>query len=235
MVCLIVKDHTWPKDADNVRPITLIGMFCKVFERLLLCCFDAGGWAKVQPTQAGFCSHYSTCVNAAVLHALLESCRITHVAFLDFKAAFDVVNHALLLDILCRRGCLPRLQGLVASLTFHHIRSRIVSDGEASDWFSRGKGVLQGSPLSPYLFNIFVDGLLEDLNNGATIVPQSLFYADDSTLLASSSSEIQRLLDIVANWSAQHRMTLNVKKCGYIALPDDQAQVHLGDEALPQL
>jgi hypothetical protein len=235
MVCLIVKDHTRPKDADNVRPITLIGMFRKVLERLLLCRFDAAGWARVQPIQAGFCSHYSTCVNAAVLHALLESRRITHVVFLDFKAAFDVVDHALLLDILRRRGCLPRMQGLIASLTFHHIRSRILSDGEASDWFSRSKGVLQGSPLSPYLFNIFVDGLLEDLNDGATIVPRSLFYADDGTLLASSSSKVQRLLDIVAAWSAQHRMTLNVKKCGYIAPPDDRAQVHLGDEALPRL
>jgi hypothetical protein len=212
MVCLIVKDHTRLKDADDVRPITLIGMFRKVFERLLLRRFDSGGWARVQPTQAGFRSHYSTCVNAAVLHALLESRRITHVVFLDFKAAFDVVDHSLLLDILRRRGCPLGMQKLIASLTFHHIRSRIVSDGEASNWFSRSRGVLQGSPLSPYLFNIFVDGLLEDLNDGATTVPRSLSYADDGTLLASGSSEILRLLDVVAAWLAGYRMTLNVKK-----------------------
>jgi hypothetical protein len=235
MVCLIVKDHTRPKDADNVRPITLIGMLRKVFERLLLRRFDAGGWAKVQPTQAGFRSHYSTCANAAVIHALLESGRITHVVFLDFKAAFDVVDHALLLNILRRRGCPLRMQSLIASLTFHHIRSRIVSNGEASDWFLRSKGVLQGSPLSPCLFNIFVDGLLEDLNDGATAVPRSLFYADDGTLLASSSAEIQRLLDTVAAWSARYRMTLNVKKCGYIAPPEDEGSVHLAGEELPRL
>ena len=43
MVCLIVKDHTRPKDTDNVRPITLIGIFRKVFKRLLLCRFDTTG------------------------------------------------------------------------------------------------------------------------------------------------------------------------------------------------
>jgi hypothetical protein len=43
MVCLIVKDHTRPKDTDNVRPITLISMFRKVFEYLLLCRFDTTG------------------------------------------------------------------------------------------------------------------------------------------------------------------------------------------------
>lgn len=235
MVCLITKDNTRPRDADNVRPITLIGMFRKVFEHLLLRRFDAAGSAKVQPTQAGFRSHYSTCVNAAVLHALLESRRITHVVFLDFKAAFDVVDHSLLLDMLRRRGCPLWIQSLIASLTFHHVRSRIVSDGEASDWFSRGRGVLQGSPLSPYLFNIFVDGLLEQLNDGATTIPRSLFYADDGTLISSSSSEIQRLLDLVAAWSASHRMTLNVKKCGYIAPQEDRDLVYLGDEEVPRL
>ena len=56
----------------------------------------------MQPTQAGFRSHYSTCTNAAVLHSLLESYRITHVVFLDFKAAFDVVDYSLLTDVLRR-------------------------------------------------------------------------------------------------------------------------------------
>jgi hypothetical protein len=158
------------------------------------------------------------------------------VVFLDFKATFDVVDHSLLLDILHRRGCPLRIQKLIASLTFHYIRSRIVSDSEASDWFSRSRGVLQGSPLLLcYLFNIFVDGLLEDLNDSATTVPQSLFYTDDDTLLATSSSEIQRLLDVVAAWLASYRMTLNIKKCGYIALIEDQELVHLDNEELPRL
>ena len=142
MVCLIVKDHTRPKDADNVRPITLIGMFRKVFERLLLCRFDIAGWARVQPTQAGFRSHHLTCTNAAILHSLLESRRVTHVVFLDFKAAFDVVDHSLLTDVLRRRGCPPRMLALIASLTFRGVCSRVVSDGKASDWFFRSRGVL---------------------------------------------------------------------------------------------
>jgi hypothetical protein len=235
MVCLIVKDHTRPKDADNVRPITLIGMFRKVFERLLLRRFDTTGWARVQPTQAGFRSHYSTCTNAAVLHSLLESRRVTHVVFLDFKAAFDVVDHSLLSDVLRRRGCPPRMLALIASLTYRGVRSRVVSDGEASDWFFRSRGVLQGSPLSPCLFNLFVDGLLEELNDGSPLIPRSLFYADDGILLASDPEEIQRLLDIVVRWSASYRMTLNVKKCGYLAPPDDNTVAYLGREEVPRL
>jgi hypothetical protein len=124
---------------------------------------------------------------------------------------------------------------LIASLTFRGIRSRVVSDGESSDWFFRSRGVLQGSPLSPCLFNLFIDRLLEELNDGSPLIPRSLFYADDGILLASNSSEIQRLLDIVVRWSASYRMTLNVKKCGYIAPPKDRIVVRLGREEVPRL
>ena len=86
---------------------------------------------------------------------------------------------------------------LIASLTFRGVRSRVVSDSEASDWFFCSRGVLQGLPLLPCLFNLFVDGLLEELNDGSPLIPRSLFYTDDGMLLASSSSEIQRLLDVV--------------------------------------
>jgi hypothetical protein len=235
MVCLIVKDKTRRKDADNVQPITLIGMFRKVFECLLLRRFDTNGWARVQPTKAGFRSHYSTCVNAAALHALLESRHVTHVAFIELKAAFDVVDHALLMEVLRQRDCPPRMRASIASLTFHDVRSRVAADGEASAWFPRTREVLQGSPLSPYLFNIFVDGLLEELNRSATTVPRLLFYVDDGTLLGCSAAEIQRLLDIAAAWSLRHRMTLNGKKCGYIAPPESHTPVHLADETVPRL
>lgn len=124
---------------------------------------------------------------------------------------------------------------LIAGLTFHNVRSRVVSDGEASAWFSRSRGVFQGSPLSPYLFNIFVDALLEEHNRGANLTPRSLFYADDGTLLATSSAEIQRLLNVVASWSARIRMTLNVKKCGYITPSGSREPVCLGDDHVPRV
>jgi hypothetical protein len=90
-------------------------------------------------------------------------------------------------------------------------------------------------PLSPYLFNLFVDGLLEELNDSSPLIPRSLFYADDGILLASDPEEIQRLLDIVVRWSASYQMTLNVKKCGYLAPPDDNTVTYLGREEVPRL
>ena len=49
-VHLLIKKADRPKDADNLRPITLICMFRKVFERLLLKRFDLSGWARLHPS-----------------------------------------------------------------------------------------------------------------------------------------------------------------------------------------
>jgi hypothetical protein len=50
-VHMVAKDVNRIRDADNVRPITLICMHRKLFERLLLVhCFDRTGWAKLHPT-----------------------------------------------------------------------------------------------------------------------------------------------------------------------------------------
>ena len=100
---LLTKDVNKSRDVDNVRPITLIGMHRKIFERLVLVHhFDRAGWAKLHPTQADFRGDYSMLTNAALVHHLLASRSVQYAAFVDLEKAFDIVDHsrlaALLLD-----------------------------------------------------------------------------------------------------------------------------------------
>lgn len=48
-----------------------------------------------------------------------------------------------------------------------------------------------------------------------SIIP-TLFYANNSTLLASSFSNIQRLIDITTAQYSSNKMELNIKKCSYL-------------------
>lgn len=219
---LLIKDTAKPRDANNLRPITLICMFRKVFERLLLSRFDHDGWAKIHPAQAGFRSHYSTYTNAAMVHHALSTGLRKIAVFLDFKSAFDVLDHSILERVLVERGCPSYLLALIKSLTFDNVRSRVLVNGEASDWFRRTCGVLQGSPISPHLFNFFVDGLITELNIdyshlGKDPIPYTLFYADDGTLLPTDYDEARRLLQIVERWSDVNGLRLNVRKCGHMS------------------
>jgi len=141
-IYMLAKDVGKRRDANNVRPITLICMFRKIFERLLLRRFDAPGWASLHPAQAGFRSHHSTCMNAAVVHHLLASRSRSTAVFLDFRSAFDVVSHSRLAALLDERGCPRYLQSLIGNLMFHNVKSRVLVNGVVSEWFPRTRNIL---------------------------------------------------------------------------------------------
>lgn len=111
---IVTKDVNQIRDADNVRPITLICMHCKLFERLILVhSFDKTGWAKLYPTQAGFRGDYSTLTNAAVVHHLLSIATVCYATFIDLEKAFDIVDHTCLSDLLASRRCPDHIHWLI--------------------------------------------------------------------------------------------------------------------------
>ena len=71
-----------------------------------------------------------------------------------------------------------------------------------TDWFQRGKGVRQGYLLSPCLFNLHAEYImqnarLEEAQAGIKIARRNinnLRYEDDTTLMAESKEELKNLL-----------------------------------------
>ena len=73
---------------------------------------------------------------------------------------------------------------------------------ETMDWFQIGKGICQGCILSPCLFNLYAEYILQnarldEAQAGIKIVGRNinnLRYADDTTLMAESEEELKSLL-----------------------------------------
>ena len=71
-----------------------------------------------------------------------------------------------------------------------------------TDWFQIGKGVCQGCMLSPCLFNLYAEYImqnagLDEAQAGIKITGRNinnLRYADDTTLMAESEEELKSLL-----------------------------------------
>ena len=84
---------------------------------------------------------------------------------------------------------------------FIFLGSKIIGHG-TTDWFQIGKGVRQGSILSPCLFNFYVEYImriagLEEAQVGTKIAGRNinnLRYADDTTLMVESEEELKSLL-----------------------------------------
>ena len=91
-------------------------------------------------------------------------------------------------------------------------------DGEQSRPFNINQGVKQGAILSPLLYNLFNNGLLETLvQSGLGVKIGSVYcgppmYADDLALIAFSADELQAMLDIVSQYATKWRYRINSLK-----------------------
>jgi hypothetical protein len=233
-IYLLTKDTSKRRDANNLRPISIICIFRKVFERLLLFQYQGQPWAQLHPAQAGFRRSYSTYTNAAIIHALLSSKARSTAVFLDFKSAFDVIDHNRLDAKLATRGCPSALRPMLQSLMFTHLESRILINGTVTNWFPRSRGVLQGSPLSPWLFNLFIDDLLYMINTDIPRIPICLFYADDGVLITNSKVDIHQKLQMVEDWTHQNTIFLNPAKCAVLTSRSNFAPLFVYGQEIPQ-
>ena len=132
-------------------------------------------------------------------------------ALLDFAKAFDRVWHRLLISKLDSHGIRNKLLSWIKN--FLDDRQQRVLIGEAlSEWISFESGVPQGSVLGPTLFIIFINDLLDQIENIGEL------YADDSKLLCALSNpdshlSLQRDLDRIIEWTERSRLYLNTAKC----------------------
>ena len=91
---------------------------------------------------------------------------------------------------------------------------------EITDWFQIGKGVHQGYILSPCLFNLHAEYImqnarLDEAQAGIKIAEKNinnLRYADDTTLMAESKEELKSLLMKVKEETEKAGLKLSIQK-----------------------
>ena len=94
-----------------------------------------------------------------------------------------------------------------------------------TDWFEIGKGVCQGSILSPCLFNLYAEYImrnagLDEAQAGIKIARRNLNnfrYSDDATLMAESEKELKSLLMKMKEESEKVGLKLNIQKTKIMA------------------
>ena len=107
------------------------------------------------------------------------------------------------------------------------MQSAVSFNGVLSRWFDVKQSVRQGGVLSPWLYMLYVNQLLDLLrksNVGLWI--ENLFVgvvaqADDVCLLAVTPCDLQAMLDIVYAYSCKWRYTFNASKTVILVFGED--------------
>ena len=112
-----------------------------------------------------------------------------YFCFIDYAKAFDCEDHNKLWKILKEMEIPDHLTCLLGNLYAGH-EATVRTGHRITDWFQRGKGVCQGCILSPCLFNLYVEYIMQNAgwmkHKLESKLPRQIInnlkYTDDTTL-----------------------------------------------------
>ena len=211
------------RNPANYRPITVSSCLLRVFEGVLVSKLESLMTRRLSDVQGGFVSGRGT---SEQIFAVREICwrsrrerKPLALAFLDFRKAFDSVWHdGLLFKLWARFGVRGKVWRIVKLLLDHNF-VRVEIGAVKTKFVKLNAGTRQGGKSSPLLFNIFVDDIVERLDETELGIQVGIFlivcllYADDIVLFARSPEELVRLFSVVERWASRWRLEFNVSKC----------------------
>ena len=227
------------EDSNNVndlRPITLLEIPRKIITkamttRIKKCLINQNVISESQFCHPGRLIHENVHTLNLLVENSKEENKELHAVFLDCSKAFDRVNHNYLCEILERRGCGEKFINFIK--TFLKGKCNIIFNNSKSDQLDIDRGVPQGETLSPFLFILAIDPLLNSINKDKNITGIKLIkdnvkvmaYADDLVLLARSKKDLERMLEHVRNYEKASNAKLNEKKSQILSFGKEENMI----------
>jgi len=207
-------------DVNNYRPISILPTLSKIVEKHV---HDSlmqylNHYKLLVKTQSGFRQNHSC--ETALVHLIdkwlkaINDGFIIGVVMVDFRKAFDLVDHSILLKKLELYKCSHTTINWFKSYLGDR-KQRVSLNGFMSSEKNIEYGVPQGSILGPLLFLIFINDLPFSLHN---VISSTDMYADDTTIcdvqrsVGTLQANLQSSLALLETWCRNNGMVLNTDK-----------------------
>ena len=215
----IPKDNNDMQSSEKYRGIALSAICNKLFEYIIL--LKYGHMLCAGDLQFAYKADSSTkqCTWMAreVITYYNNNGSDVYSCLLDCSKAFDRIRHDKLLRKLVSKGLPPVITRSLMNM-YVNSQVRVKWKNVFSEPFNATNGVKQGSVISPILFTLCLDDLIDELeDNGDGCWIGKQFYgivgfADDLKLLSPSLLGLQRMLDICKTFSDSTGLVFNARK-----------------------
>ena len=232
---IIKKPNLDPNCPDNYRPVTNLSFLSKLLERIINNQITnhlnlTNTLAKHQSAYRRFHSTESVLMRTTSdLIANIANGELVLVSFLDMSAAFDTVDHDILLSKLehefgFRDDVLKWLSSYLSGRKYQIKFNKTTSEERSTIY-----GVPQGSVLGPVLFNLYTNQLESVIQH---LGFKTYCYADDRLLFKSCSAQTvdvlkQDMISCIMNissWMSDNMLKINPTKTEFLWVASQRRQ-----------
>lgn len=235
---LLKKDSLPKDDLSSYRPISNLNFLSKVLERIInnRLLSHLNSFPSFSPFQSAYRKFHS--VETALLKIqndlllAIDKKKVSALVLLDLSAAFDTVDHQILLTRLSSYfGIRDSALEFLSSYLVNRTQSVMIDSSISTPTLSLS-GVPQGSILGPLLFSLYTTPLAANLQDSEL---RFHMYADDTQLYISFSAnnsvgaltQLTSTLDSVHSWLSRNRLSLNPSKTDFLIIGSKQQREKL--------
>ena len=212
-----------PLQCGNYRGLSLLVIARKCYTHIIKGRMDKRLEEVLGEEQAGFRPNRSTKDMIYVIRQLAEKFieynKTVYNVFIDYSKAFDTIWREYMWKVMHHFGFTTKIIEAVKAL-YDRNQSAVIVGGEITDFFASSIGVLQGCILSPPLFNLALETVINDAqvkvgDAGIKIYGtkyNNLRYADDIDVIAEAEEELQAVTTAINAASRRTGMEINLKK-----------------------
>ena len=202
----------------NYRTIALSSIFRKILGQIMMSL--QSGYLMTSELEFGFNEHFFTIMCSTLLVETVEyyvsNNSPVHFLLIDVSKAFDRLCHSKLFDVLEPYNVCPLVRRLLYHIYYYRSKMHVQWNYAHSTLFPIHNGVKQGVVLSPILFSMYIDSLLEKLKDsclgyhvGRTF-SCAFAYADDNALVSPSLGWLRQMIQICEQYAMEYSIVLSL-------------------------